>query len=130
LSFPNHNPRQIEYIYQRGKTDCGVACFAMIAGFLYEDARRLFPKTISRGLFPEQLLEKLDDVGFDARETKSLPKKGIALVTVNWKKDDLGGHFVVWDSKRKQFLDPIFGVVDKEEMLKHADIEDIWKIVF
>jgi hypothetical protein len=102
----------------------------MIVGFLYEDARRLFPKTISRGLFPEQLLEKLDDVGFDAVETKSLPKKGIALVTITWKKEESGGHFVVWDSKRKQFLDPVFGIIDREEMIKCADIEDIWKIVF
>ena len=130
MTFPKHNPKQIEYIYQRGKTDCGVACFAMIAGLLYEEARKIFPKTISYGLFPEQLFEKLDDVGFNAVETKFLPKKGIALVTINWKNENLNGHFVVWDSKRKQFLDPIFGVINKDDMLCCAEIEDIWKIVF
>ena len=123
--FPTHNPKHVEYIQQRTKTDCGVACLAMLTDNLYSTIKEIVGKT--RGLYPDDVLEYLEDFGYEYVEVKKLPK-GIALVALQWKEPGLSGHYVVWDSKRKQFLDPINGVIDKSEMLKFAKIDYIWKI--
>lgn len=131
FKFPDHKPKQIELIFQKSNTDCGIACVAMLAYIFYDDALVAFKelkKSAKRGLFPEDVLEVLEWIGFSCKLVKSLPKKGSALVTINWKKKNLSGHFIVWDGKRNQFLDPIFGVIDKEDMLNSAEVEEIWKI--
>jgi ABC-type bacteriocin/lantibiotic exporter with double-glycine peptidase domain len=131
FKFPVHKPKQIEFIAQRKKTDCGIACAAMLAYCTYDKAfaiSKLLRKSIKSGLFLDDLLKILDYLNFSSNQVKTLPRKGCALVTINWKKKNLSGHFVVWDGKRGQFLDPIFGVIEKEDMLESANIEEIWKI--
>lgn len=133
FKFPIHKPKQIEFIAQRKKTDCGIACAAMLTYCTYEKAletSKILRKSIKSGLFLDDLLEILEYLNFSSTLVKKLPKRGCALVTINWKKKNLSGHFVVWDGKRNQFLDPIFGVIEKEDMFESANIEEIWKITF
>ena len=82
-----------------------------------------------KGIHLDQMFELLEELGYDCIEYDSLPKSGRALVAVQWKEKRLAGHYVVWDSKRKQFLDPIHGVVNKKEMLQLVDIDSIWKVI-
>jgi len=93
----------------------------------YEETAQLFGK-IRGGLYPDDIFELLDDLGYDSKEVVYLPKSGVALVAIQWKDENLPGHFIVWDSKRYQFLDPSHGVINKNDMLKHAMIDFIWKI--
>lgn len=130
--FPKHAPKQTEFIQQRCKSDCGIACVAMIVGELYETSKAIFSmlgKTIRGGLYPEDVMEVLEEFGYSYNDATKLPKNGKALVAVQWTNQKLTGHFVVWDGKRKQFLDPLYGVFGKKEMLKHAEIEWIFKII-
>lgn len=127
--FPSHSPQGLEFIEQRGKTDCGVACIAMLSKRLYSEIISLFPHLkVKDGLYPDDVLEALEDLGYNYQEVSSLPKRGSALVAIEWKEKKISGHYVVWDSKRKQFLDPLHGVVKKREMLKFAQIEHTWRI--
>lgn len=130
MPSPKHNPKQVEFIEQRKKTDCGVACLAMLTGHLYNELIGLFPrlKRTKGGLYPDDLFEIFDDLGYSYYEVKKLPKRGTALVAIEWKNIDSLGHYVVWDSRRKQFLDPLHGVVGLKDMFEHAKIEYIWKI--
>lgn len=127
--FPSHTPKCIEFIEQRGKTDCGIACIAMLSRRLYSEIISLFPYLKKKGgLYPDDVLEALEDMGYNCRETDNLPKRGSALVALEWKDPKIAGHYVVWDSKRKQFFDPLHGVINKKEMLKFAKIEYTWRI--
>lgn len=129
--IPCHKPKQIEFIEQRKKSDCGVACAAMLCDKLYgETAAMLDALEISarRGLCPDEMFELLEEFGCYCQEIDKLPVKGRALVTVQWKDKNLSGHYVVWDAKRKQFLDPLHGVFGKREMSKYAKVEIIWKV--
>lgn len=129
--FPVHKPRGVEFIQQRGKSDCGVACAAMLVGCLYEIARMLFKeskKSIRGGLYPEDIFEVLEEIGFKNKELQELPQNTKALVAIQWMDEELSGHYVVWDHKRKQFLDPLHGVFIRRELNKYAYIERIWKI--
>ncbi len=133
FQFPKHKPKQIELIFQKKKTDCGIACAAMLSFCTYEEALGVAKKlkiNMKNGIFLDDFFEILECFDLFVRQIKTLPKRGCALVTINWKKKNLSGHFVVWDGKRQQFLDPTFGVINKEDMLESADIEEIWKIVF
>ena len=133
FKFPDHKPKQIEFVAQKKKTDCGIACIAMLIYDTYSKVWKVsksLKKNIAQGLFPEDVIEILEYFGFSAVNVKTLPRKGCALVTINWKKKNLSGHFIVWDGKRNQFLDPTFGVIDKKDMLESADIEEIWKVKF
>jgi len=121
----------MEFIQQRRKSDCGIACVAMLSDKMYGDVAALFKamkKTTRGGLYPDDVLEVLEELGCDYSELKDLPKRGKALVAVQWKDESLSGHYIVWDSKRKQFLDPLHGVINKRDMLKLVEIEEIWKI--
>ena len=127
--FPSHGPKGVEFVEQRGKTDCGIACIAMLSRRLYSEIVSLFPYLKAKdGLYPDDVLEALEDLGYNYKEVNNLPKRGSALVAIEWKEPKVSGHYVVWDSKRKQFLDPLHGVIKKKEMLKFAKIEHTWRI--
>lgn len=125
--FPPHNPRCIELIQQKSRRGCGIACFAMLVGLLYDDARSHFNR-VGDGMYPDDLLDTLDRAGLETDEVKRLPRKRAALVAIQWKDSDLSGHYVVWDPARQQFLDPLHGVVDRKSLLACAEIEHIWAV--
>jgi ABC-type bacteriocin/lantibiotic exporter with double-glycine peptidase domain len=130
-NFPSHRPKQIEFIEQRKKSDCGIACAAMLSDRLYGEVAAITQAlgiSARRGICLDQMFELLEELACNCWETDKLPVKGRALVTVQWKEKELSGHYVVWDSRRKQFLDPLHGVVNKKEMLKLAEIDSIWKV--
>lgn len=128
---PRHNPKQVEFIEQRRKTDCGIACLAMLCGCLYAEMASIFrsKRKITRGgIYPDDMLDIIEDLGHSYVETEKLPAKGAALVAVKWKEPNLSGHYVVWDGKRRQFLDPLHGLINRDEFLTLADIDEIWKV--
>lgn len=128
MKFPIHTPKQIEFVEQRKKRDCGVACVAMLTKHLYKDIILVFPELTRRsGLHMDEILDILDAFGYYCSEVKMLPK-GSALVGIQWKSPNLNGHFVVWDGKRNQFLDPKYGIINKNNMLKVANIDIILKV--
>lgn len=129
-NVPKHNPKQVEFVEQQKKTDCGIACVAMLTNRLYSEIIGIFPELKRRrgGLYPDDIFEVLDELGYSYREMKRLPRRGPALVAIEWKDPSLSGHYIVWDSKRRKFLDPLNGVMGKREMLKYAKIEYIWRI--
>jgi len=99
----------------------------MLCGKLYDDVKPFF-KAISGGIYPDDVLEAVENLGFKWKEFKRLPRKGKALVALNWKEEGLSGHYIVWDCERKQFLDPKHGLINKTEMMKLCNIDYIWKI--
>lgn len=99
----------------------------MLCNKLYDDVKPFFGK-ISGGIYPDDVLEVIQNMGFGWKEFKRLPRKGKALVALKWKEEGLSGHYIVWDCERKQFLDPKHGLIDKEEMMKLCNIDYIWKI--
>jgi len=131
LQVPHHKPRQVEFIEQRRKTDCGIACLAMLCNCLYKEMASIFygkRKTAKGGIYPDDMLEIIEEMGYDYKEVKKLPARGCALVAVQWKESNLSGHYVVWDSNRKQFLDPLHGAIDKEDFLNLVEVEEIWRV--
>jgi hypothetical protein len=127
VDFPPHSPKRIEFIQQKSRRGCGIACFAMLVGLLYDDARTYFNR-VSDGMYPDDLLEALGGIGLEAEEVKRLPRKRAALVALQWKDESLGGHYVVWDPHRRQFLDPLHGLVERNDMLECADVDHIWAV--
>ena len=117
-----HKPKQIELIMQKRKTDCGIACIAMLTKQLYDDIKPFFLN--HRGISPDDMEDALSHFNLSASEIFSLSKT--SLVAISWKTG--GGHYVVWDQKRKQFLDPLHGIINKTDMLKQATIDFIWHI--
>jgi len=99
----------------------------MLAGLMYESVFSLIGRQRG-GIYPDDVLDILEGLGFGYREVSKLPKRGAALVAIHWKEKELSGHFVVWDSRRGQFLDPLHGAIGQREMLKFAGIEHIWAI--
>lgn len=125
--FPSHSPRCIEFIQQKSRRGCGIACFAMLVGLMYDEAKRHF-RRVGDGMYPDDLLEALENEGIEAFEVQCLPRKRAALVALQWKNKDLTGHYVIWDAARRQFLDPLYGVVDRKDLLACAEIEHIWAV--
>lgn len=131
-NFPSHKPKQIEFIEQRKNTDCGIACAAMLSNRLYGEVAAISHAlgiSVKKGICLEEMFELLEELNYYCQETDKLPNRGRALVTIQWKEKELSGHYVVWDSKRRQFLDPLHGVVNKREMLKLAEIDSMWKVI-
>lgn len=131
MKTPSHKPKQVEFIEQRKKTDCGIACAAMLCGRLYGDViavSQALGIKCKKGLCLDEMFEIFEEFGKDYVEIFSLPKKGRALVAVQWKNQELSGHYIVWDSKRNQFLDPLYGLISKREMMKLIKIDSIWRI--
>lgn len=99
----------------------------MLAGLLYDDALPFFAKIDhSNGLFPDDVLEMLEDLGISCRTVRGLPRRQPALVAVAWLDREFGGHYVVWDPERGQFLDPLHGLVGRREMMRLCKVEHIW----
>lgn len=129
MFFPVHEPKQIEFIQQREQWDCGIACIAMLAGLLYENVLPFFKDYDHKnGLFPEDVLEFLEDIGISYNAINKLPKRQPALVALDWKEGKLTGHYVVWDPIRKQFLDPLHGLIGRRKLLSLCKIDHIWSI--
>ena len=129
MSSPCHKPKQVEYIQQRKHNDCGVACVAMLVDATYSVVYSVLKKlnmSTRGGLYFEDIYRMLEEFGRTANNIKSLPKAGRALLAIQW--NDNGAHFVVWDSKRKQILDPEEGVYSYKELLKYATIDEMWRI--
>jgi hypothetical protein len=130
MSYPAHSPKQIEFIGQRRKTDCGIACAGMLCGLLYGDVLAILQGlsiNYKKGINLDEMFEFFDECNKSCFKVDKLPSKGQALVTIQWK-DTCSGHYIVWDSKRKQFLDPLHGLVGRREMTKYASIESVWKV--
>jgi len=101
----------------------------MLAGLMYEDALSLFVHLDhSNGLFPDDVLEILDDLGLPTHDVSTLPKRQPALVAVDWKEEGFSGHYLVWDPRRGQFLDPLHGLVGRRDLLRLCRIEHIWTV--
>lgn len=130
-NFPKHKPKQIEFIQQRHKSDCGIACVAMLTGQLYDIIeslfRSVFRNSTKGGIYPEEMSDMFECFGFSFKPTKVVPKNEKALVGIQWKKS-YSGHYIVWDPKRKQFLDPICGVFTYNDLIKYATIQEMWII--
>jgi ABC-type bacteriocin/lantibiotic exporter with double-glycine peptidase domain len=131
-NIPKHSPKQVEFVAQRSKTDCGIACIAMLCRCLYDDIASIFynnfKKTTRGGLYPKDISNLLEYMGYALCNLECLPNKGAALVAIWWKEPNVSGHYIVWDSKRMQFLDPLHGIINKNEILHLAEMENIWKI--
>lgn len=99
----------------------------MLAGLLYDDTLPFFNEfDHSGGLFPDDVLEVLDDLGVSCRSMSRLPKRQPALVAVTWHDETFGGHYIVWDPERGQFIDPLHGLIGRRELLRTCKIEHIW----
>jgi len=100
----------------------------MLAGLLYEDSLPFFKDMDhSCGLYPDDVLEILEGLGLPSREIRTLSRRQPALVAVEWR-DMPGGHYLVWDPRRKQFLDPLYGLLPRKDVLAHCRIEHIWSV--
>lgn len=131
MKIPSHKPKQLEFIEQRKKADCGIACAAMLCDRLYGDVIAISQALgikHKKGICLDEMFEIFEEFDRDYNEIFELPTKGRALLAVQWKEQDLSGHYIVWDSKRKQFLDPLYGIISKREMLKLIHIDSIWRI--
>lgn len=128
---PSHRPKQMEFIEQRRKSDCGIACAAMICDRLYGEvvaiSQALGISIGKNGIQLDKMFELLEEFNYNCCKVEELPGKGRALVAIHWKDNDLSGHYVVWDGKRGQFLDPLHGAINKREMMKFANIESLWE---
>jgi hypothetical protein len=91
---------------------CGVACVAMIAGVGYHEARKTFHKDEKTGQSTTDVRQAL--AKFDvacARRLVRLPSghyrnlKQDAILRTRTRSDG-DSHWIVWDAKRKKFLDP------------------------
>lgn len=101
----------------------------MLAGLLYDDALPFFDGSDhSNGLYPDDVLGVLEDLGISCRSVQRLPRRQAALVAINWRDQDFGGHYVVWDPNRGQFIDPLHGLVGRRELLRACRIEHIWSV--
>ena len=98
-------------VHQKGKTDCGVACLAMLTHTSYASAKRIIFGSKPAGLTrPEQMKRALTELGkapaarlipFRGRHYKSLEFP--ALIKTNLRKDRTW-HWVVWSGNK--LLDP------------------------
>ncbi len=80
----------------------------------------------ANGLYPDDVLEVLEDLGVGCQGVAALPKRRPALVAVGWLSEGFCGHYMVWDPTRGQFLDPLHGLVGRRDLSKFCAIEHIW----
>lgn len=102
-------------IRQKGETDCGVACVAMLAGISWAQARKaLFGAHRPKGYYTtkEEVRAALTRLGVitskrlavcknPERLTRDALLRTNVLANGNW-------HWAVWDAKTKKVLDPYY----------------------
>jgi hypothetical protein len=65
----------------------------MLSGLLYDDVLPFFNDfDHDNGLFPDDVLEVIEDLGISCRSVCGLPKRQPALVAVSWTDEEFGGH--------------------------------------
>jgi len=130
--IPKHNPNQIELVEQRKKTDCGIACVAMLTYNTYYyilGFTRCLGINIKKGLFPEQMFLILEELNFECISTDKISIRKPSLIALSWKdKNCNNGHYVIFDVQRNKILDPLFGIYNLKELKKCAEIEFIWGV--
>lgn len=124
----------MELIWQRTKTDCGVACVAMVAGVTYEEAEAAFD-------FPKRQRHRRTDMWDVYRALRKLGKKpekrlvpGPANGTNAVLKCNRGRrrtvvnvrrwHWCVWDSAQQRVLDPAGNGGVPRPVLSHMPVRN------
>ena len=102
-------------VRQRGESDCGIACLAMLAGISWVEARKeLFGSQARRGFRTNKdemraalrrlgiiTSKKLQVCKDPRRLTRDALLRTNLLADGNW-------HWAVWDAKRRRILDPYY----------------------
>lgn len=97
--------KTIRRVRQRTRSDCGVACVAMIAGVSYQQAFDVFCFSDRKKAFytgHSHLVDALESLGCEVqrnwfRSWEEIP--GCAIVPVNHRCDRKNYHWVVYDGK-------------------------------
>lgn len=105
----------MEMIRQRYKSDCGVACAAMLAGVTYEEASAAFaPLGKRRGCTNETTMYlALRELGVKGKlpMASGKPNGQNALLKCNRTEHRRAGvkrwHWCVWDAAEQRILDPL-----------------------
>jgi hypothetical protein len=104
----------VRRLKQKTKTDCGVACVAMLAGVSWAKARDALFDKAARTFWTQKddMINALGHLGVtvskrlvvckhpDRLQVDALLRTNI-LANGNW-------HWAVWDAKRKKILDPYY----------------------
>lgn len=101
-------------IKQRGGTDCGVGCVAMLAGVSYEEAfEAVYPDGKRRITSTNKLRAALIKLGRPPVEGRMVSKKTTKLKSLPHDAllkvqptTSVGKHWVVWDAKHQKKRDP------------------------
>lgn len=97
--------KKIRRIRQRTRSDCGVACVAMIAGVRYWEAFNAFGFADGENRFYTsrgQLVEALGNLGYEMKWKKFRSWEdvaGCAIIPVNHRCDRRNFHWVAYDGK-------------------------------
>jgi ABC-type bacteriocin/lantibiotic exporter with double-glycine peptidase domain len=100
-------------VIQEHEVGCGVACLAMLAGITFQEAAVvMFPNGRIRPARTSDIKRAAKTLGIDAgARRRSLGKRDYrdlredALLSVKFR-NTRWWHWVVWDSRNKQLLDP------------------------
>jgi hypothetical protein len=101
-------------VKQKSKTDCGVACFATLAGVSYTQAKRaLFGENHEGPCYTQtdQMRNALKEFGVILSEklVRCVYPEHLnrdALIRTNVLSNEMW-HWVVWDARRQKILDPL-----------------------
>lgn len=102
--------KKIRRIRQRNKSDCGIACVAMMAGVRYREAFRAFDfaeDEVKLYTTHGRLISALEKLGCKVKKRKFSSWGGItncAIIPVNHRCNRKKFHWVVYDGK--SVLDP------------------------
>jgi ABC-type bacteriocin/lantibiotic exporter with double-glycine peptidase domain len=104
----------MKLVRQKTKTDCGVACFAMLADISYAQARRALFGEKHKGpgyTYKDQMRNALKAFGvvLSERLTRCPRPERLtqdALIRTNELSNGMW-HWVVWDARRAKILDPL-----------------------
>lgn len=100
-------------VSQKRRTDCGVACVAMISGTKYEVAKKAMGEAAARRTQVADLRRALKKLGYDLGH-RSVSVTYDKLKTLSFdcilktKPGRISGnwHWMVWDHRAKAILDP------------------------
>src|SRR5260221_11505560 len=101
-------------VRQKTTTDCGIACFASLAGISYTQAQRAVFGEKHKGpsyTYTDQMRKALKDFGVIlAHRLVRCPRPARltqdALIRTNKLSNGMW-HWVVWDARRRKILDPL-----------------------